>query len=147
MSNPPFSPPPREPGFSPPTREPGFSPPTRDPWKGLRGVMAGTLVLEAIVVLLALPVVSRTGGGLSAVSLTFVIGLGLAMIVMSGLQRRSWALPANLLLAALAVVGLVVNIPLGVVGLIFAAVWVYLMYLRRDITTRMAAGRLPGQRG
>ncbi|MEO6882222.1 MAG: DUF4233 domain-containing protein [Mycobacteriaceae bacterium] len=109
--------------------------------------MAGTLVLEAIVVLLALPVVSRTGGGLSAVSLVFVIGLGLAMIVMSGLQRRRWALPANLVLAGLAVVGLVINVPLGVVGLIFAAVWVYLMYLRRDITQRMAAGRLPGQRG
>ena len=28
-----------------------------DPWKSFRGVMAGTLILEAIVVLLALPVV------------------------------------------------------------------------------------------
>ena len=30
-----------------------------DPWKSFRGVMAGTLILEAIVVLLALPVVAR----------------------------------------------------------------------------------------
>ena len=29
-----------------------------DPWKSFRGVMAGTLILEAIVVLLALPVVA-----------------------------------------------------------------------------------------
>ena len=31
-----------------------------DPWKSFRGVMAGTLILEAIVVLLALPVVSAS---------------------------------------------------------------------------------------
>ena len=33
-----------------------------DPWKSFRGVMAGTLILEAIVVLLALPVVGAVGG-------------------------------------------------------------------------------------
>ena len=33
-----------------------------DPWKSFRGVMAGTLILEAIVVLLALPVVGQVGG-------------------------------------------------------------------------------------
>ena len=33
-----------------------------DPWKSFRGVMAGTLILEAIVVLLALPVVGMVGG-------------------------------------------------------------------------------------
>ena len=34
-----------------------------DPWKSFRGVMAGTLILEAIVVLLALPVVAAADGG------------------------------------------------------------------------------------
>ena len=33
-------------------------PQTPDPWKSFRGVMAGTLILEVITVLLALPVVS-----------------------------------------------------------------------------------------
>ena len=33
-----------------------------DPWRSFRGVMAGTLILEAIVVLLALPVVSVSPG-------------------------------------------------------------------------------------
>lgn len=128
------------------TPAPGFGPPDRDPWKGLRGVMAGTLVLEAIVVLLALPVVSTTGGGLSSATLTYVLGLGLAMVVMSGMQRRPWAIGANLGLQGLAVAALVFSIPLGAVGLLFAAVWAYLMYLRRDIQQRMATGRLPGQR-
>ena len=34
----------------PADRAAGFAPPTIDPWQGFRGVMAGTLVLEAIVV-------------------------------------------------------------------------------------------------
>lgn len=35
-----------------------------DPWKGFSAVMAATLILEAIVVLLAIPVVDAVGGGL-----------------------------------------------------------------------------------
>jgi hypothetical protein len=129
------------------TPAPEFGPPDRDPWKGLRGVMAGTLVLEAIVVLLALPVVATTGGGLTGTTGTYVVVLGVAMVVMSGMQRRPWALGANLGLQLLAVAAVVFSIPLGAVGLLFAAVWAYLMYLRRDIQQRMASGRLPGQRG
>ncbi len=125
----------------------GFGQPTRDPWKGLRGVMAGTLVLEAIVVALALPVVATVAGGLTAFSGSYVVGLAVAMVVMSGLQRRAWALGANLVLQALAVAGFVVHPALGAVGVLFAVVWAYLLYLRRDIAARMAAGRLPGQRG
>lgn len=123
-----------------------FGPPTRDPWKGLRGVMAGMLVLEAIVVLLALPVVATTGDGMTPATGGYVVALGLAMIVMSGMQRRPWALRANLGLQVLAIAAFVFSAPLGAVGVLFAAVWAYLMYLRHDIAARMAAGRLPGQR-
>ena len=42
-----------------------YDPRRPDPWKSFRGVMAGTLILEAIVVLLALPVVSTVDGGLT----------------------------------------------------------------------------------
>lgn len=119
--------------------------PSRDPWKGLRGVMAGTLVLEAIVVLLALPVVATVGGGLSVFSGVYVGGLGVAMIVASGLQRRPWALGLNLTLQVLAVAGFFIHPALGVMGLMFAALWAYLMYLRRDVQQRMAAGTLPSQ--
>lgn len=38
------------------------TPADADPWKSFRGVMAATLILEAIVVLLALPVVGTVGG-------------------------------------------------------------------------------------
>ena len=38
------------------------SEPSPDPWKSFRGVMAATLILEAVVVLLAIPVVGRSAG-------------------------------------------------------------------------------------
>ena len=71
-------------------------PPTPDPWKSFSGVMAATLLLEAIVVLLAIPVVGAVGGGLTAVSLGYLIGLTALLILLTGLQRRPWAIWANL---------------------------------------------------
>ena len=47
---------------------PKFTPPTNDPWKGLRGVMAGTMVLEVIVMILTFPIVARVGLSLIHIS-------------------------------------------------------------------------------
>lgn len=123
-----------------------FRPPTTDPWKGFRGVMAGTLVLEAIVVLLVLPVISTVGGGLSPLSAGYVIGLAVLMIVGAGFQGRPWAIPFNLTLQGLAVLGFFVDPAFGAVGVLFAVVWAYLLYLRKDIRNRESRGLLPGQR-
>ncbi|MFD4368144.1 DUF4233 domain-containing protein [Rhodococcus sp. NPDC058521] len=123
-----------------------FAPPTKDPWKGFRGVCAGTLVLEVIVVLLALPVAATVGGGLSWLSITYIVVLALAMLAGAGLQGRPWAMKYNLALQVAMIAGFLVHPSLGVLGLIFAGVWGYLIYLRRDITRRSEQGLLPGQR-
>lgn len=57
------------------------APTAPDPWKGLRGVMAGTLILEAITVLLALPVVGSVGGGVGWFSGSYLVILALVMIL------------------------------------------------------------------
>lgn len=121
--------------------------PSVDLWKGLRGIMAGTLVLEAIVIGLVLTVIARVDGGAHFQSwkVWFVSLLAIAMIVASGLQRRPWAIPMNLTLAGLAVAGWAVHWSMGVCGLLFAAVWAYVLYLRRDLARRMAGGYLPSQ--
>ena len=80
-----------------------------DPWKSFSAVMAATLILEAIVVLLAIPVVGAVGGGLNPASLSYLIGLAALLILLTGLQRRPWAIWVNLavqvvLLAGFAVV-------------------------------------------
>ncbi|WP_425295953.1 DUF4233 domain-containing protein [Nocardia cyriacigeorgica] len=117
-----------------------------DPWKGLRGVMAGTLVLEAIVVLLALPVVADVGGGLSWLSGTYLVTLAVVMILGAGLQRRPWAVPFNLGLQVLVIAGAFIHVSIGVIGILFAIVWAFILILRNDVKRRMDLGVLPSQR-
>ncbi|CAM5710867.1 hypothetical protein MAUB1S_05212 [Mycolicibacterium aubagnense] len=49
-----------------------------DPWKSFRGVMAGTLILEVIVVLLALPVVLGVPRRPTPLSGGYLIGMAMA---------------------------------------------------------------------
>ncbi|MFE3445454.1 DUF4233 domain-containing protein [Nocardia sp. NPDC059180] len=117
-----------------------------DPWKGLRGVMAGTLILEAIVVLLALPVVADVGGGVSWLSGTYLVGLAVVMVLGAGVQRKPWALPFNLGLQVLVIAGAFIHISIGVIGILFAIVWAFILILRNDVQRRMDLGVLPSQR-
>lgn len=123
--------------------EPPQAPP--DPWKSFRGVMAGTLILEAIVVLLALPVVSFASGGLTVWSGGYLVGLAVVFVLMAGVQGRPWALKANLALQLVVIAGAVINLGVGFIGLIFGAVWLLIAYLRAEVKRRQERGLLPGQ--
>jgi hypothetical protein len=116
-----------------------------DPWKSFRGVMAGTLILEAIVVLLALPVVSVSEGGLTAVTGTYLIGFAVLLILLAGLQGRPWAIWVNLAVQAVLIAGWAVSGAVGFIGLIFAGVWLLIVYLRSEVKRREQRGLLPGQ--
>ena len=116
-----------------------------DPWKSFRGVMAGTLILEAIVVLLALPVVSVFHGGLTPLSSGFLIGMAVVLILMSGMQGRSWALGANVGLQVVLIAGGLIDVTIGIVGVIFLVVWLLILYLRTEVKCRQDRGLLPGQ--
>jgi biotin transporter BioY len=116
-----------------------------DPWKSFRGVMAGTLILEAIVVLLALPVVSQIGGGVTALSGGYLIGLTVVLILLCGVQGRSWAIWANVAVQLVLIAGLFVHPSIGVIGGVFLAVWLLIAYLRAEVRRRERAGLLPGQ--
>jgi Protein of unknown function (DUF4233) len=125
----------------------GPAAPPPDPMRGVRGVFAAALVLEAIVVLLALLVFARFGNAPAPVGYAVISGLAVLMVVAAGLQRRPWGLGFALVLQAVTVVaGFLLTVPLGVVGVIFALVWAGLLLLRRDVARRMARGELPAQR-
>jgi hypothetical protein len=116
-----------------------------DPTKGLRGVFAALLVLESIVVGLALLVLPKFGAGATPIGVTLIAGLAVAMIVASGLQRRPWGLRLALVLQAATIAcGLLVP-ALGVMGLVFAAVWGGILLMRRDVLRKMERGELPAQ--
>ncbi|BDB41590.1 MULTISPECIES: DUF4233 domain-containing protein [Mycobacterium] len=117
----------------------GQSPPTNaapDPWKSFAGVMAGTLILEAIVVLLAIPVVGVVGGGLGAGSLSYLIGLAVVLVALSGVQRKPWAIWVNLAAQLPLVAGFLVYPAVGFIGVLFAAVWALIAYLRAEVRRR-----------
>ena len=116
-----------------------------DPWKSFRGVMAGTLILEAIVVLLALPVVAASDSGLTALSGTYLIGLAVVMILLAGVQGRPWAIWVNLAIQLVLIAGWIVSGAVGFIGLIFAGVWLLILYLRSEVKRREERGLLPGQ--
>ena len=119
--------------------------PPPDPWKSFRGVMAGTLILEAIVVLLALPVIGAVGGGLTGASTGYVIGVAVLLLLMSGVQGRSWAIWANVGAQVLLVAGWFVYPGVGFIGLLFLVVWLLIAYLRAEVLRRQKRGLLPGQ--
>ncbi|WP_414635929.1 DUF4233 domain-containing protein [Amycolatopsis sp.] len=119
--------------------------PAKDPMKSFRGVMAGVLVLEAITVGLAVPVVARLGGGVGTFGGWTVIAVAVALVACCGLLKRSWIVPVILALQ-LVLIALVVSLPaVAVIGLLFLAFWLWALWLRRDVARRMAQGRLPSQ--
>mgnify|MGYP001806387636 CR=1 FL=1 len=116
-----------------------------DPWKSFRAVMAGTLILESIVVLLALPVVNMVGGGLTAWSTAYLVGFAVFLVLLSGIQGRSWAVWLNLGVQLILIAGFVVYPAVGMVGVVFAVVWGVIAYLRVEVLRRQRRGLLPGQ--
>jgi hypothetical protein len=107
--------------------------------------MAGTLLLEAIVVLLALPVVSYSHGGLTWTSGGFLLGITGVLILLAGMQGREWALKANLAVQVVLIGGVVIHGAIGFIGVVFAAVWLLIAYLRAEVKRRQDRGLLPGQ--
>ncbi|HME50109.1 DUF4233 domain-containing protein [Mycobacterium sp.] len=116
-----------------------------DPWKSFRGVMAGTLVLEAVVVLLALPVVAVVGRGLTVVTGSYLIGLAVVLVLLAAVQRRPWAIWVNLAMQLVVIAGVFVHPAIGFIGAIFAGVWLLIVYLRNEVLRRQKRGLLPGQ--
>ena len=110
--------------------------PPVDPWKSLSAVMAATLILEAIVVLLAIPVVGAVGGGLTSVSLGYLIGLAALLIVLAGLQRKPWAIWANLSAQVLLLAGFAVYPGVGFIGVLFTGLWALIAYFRAEVRRR-----------
>lgn len=116
-----------------------------DPMKGVRGVFAATLTLEAIVVALALLVLPKFGEGATPLGVAAIGAVAVLMIVAAGLQRRPWGLGFALgLQVAVIACGLFVP-ALIVIGVLFALVWAGLLVLRHDVAQKMARGELPSQ--
>ncbi len=114
-----------------------------DPWRSFGAVMAATLVLEAIVVLLAIPVVGAVGGGLTSVSLAYLIGLAALLVLLAGLQRKPWAIWVNLAVQTLLLAGFAVYPGVGIIGVLFTGLWALIAYFRAEVRRRQHNSRPP----
>lgn len=112
-------------------------PPTsglRNPTAASRGVGAAVLVLEAIVLLLAIQPIrtiapDTSGWGIGAVAL-----LALGCFVVPGLMRKPWGWHAGTVLQVLVLAAGFINIALLIVGLIFGAIWLYALHVRKVVS-------------
>ena len=116
-----------------------------DPMRSFVGVMSATLVLEVIVVLLALPVVAKLGDGLGTWQGVLIGALALALLVTCAFLRKPWGRWVAAGLQVVMVACWFAVVALGVLGLVFGLVWAVLLWMRHDVATRMAEGRLPSQ--
>jgi hypothetical protein len=107
--------------------------------------MAGILLLEVVVVLLAVPVVAVVGRGLTAVTGTYLIGVAALLVALSALQRRPWAIWANLAAQLIVIGGFFVHAAIGFIGVLFAGLWLLVLYLRAEVRRRQERGLLPGE--
>ncbi|GGG72129.1 DUF4233 domain-containing protein [Corynebacterium pelargi] len=125
---------------------PGHAP-AKDPMKGLRGVMAGTMMMESISFYLVLTVILRVDGGSywTTFNWVYVTAVATAMLLLSFMQRFSWAIKANLAMQVFALLGFFVHVSMGIMAIIFIAVWWYLLYLRKNLIERMKRGLLTTQ--
>lgn len=145
MSAPPGGPDGLSPDLTPGSPTPTV-PTTRpyDPERGLRGVMSATLILEAVVVLLSIPVAKNTGSGTSALGVVLICLLAVALIALCAFVSRPWFVPVALGLQGLMIVGWLITPSLGVMGVVFGLVWALIIWFRNEFRRRLAAGTLPG---
>jgi Protein of unknown function (DUF4233) len=114
-----------------------------DPERGLRGAISATLFLQAITVLLAIPVASNTGDGTGTAGIIAIVLLAFALIAACAFVKKPWIVWLVAGLTALTIAGWFISGPLGLIGVVFALVWMVIFWLRAEFRRRMAAGRLP----
>lgn len=121
--------------------------PVKNPMAALSGVLSGTLVMEAITVLLILLVLLKVDGGeyWTTFNWVYITTIGLAHLALACVQKRPWALWADLALQIPLIFGFFVHWSVTVVGVVFGIVWFFIVKLRSEMLQRMRHGYLVTQ--
>src|SRR4051794_3374670 len=105
----------------------------RNPTAAVRGVGAGTLAAEALVLLLAVAPLAKLGGERSGLSMAVAGGLAVLAIVFAGLLRHRWAWYAAYAVPVVLLASGWLHWAFPALGLIFAPVWLYVLHVRRSV--------------
>ena len=112
----------------------------------MRVLGASVLALEAIVVILAIPVVVVVGtiNVPAPVGITAGVVLALALIVLARYVTRPWAVPVGWVLQVLVVATGILAPPMLVVGGVFAILWGVAIKLGRQVDSGSGSGQAAG---
>jgi Protein of unknown function (DUF4233) len=105
----------------------------RNPPAAVRGVGAGALGVEALVLLLAIAPLVKLGGSGTGAAVGLVLILVVVAGVLAGLLRYAWAWWAGAVVPVALLVGGFLHWSLAVLGVVFAVLWGYLLYVRRRV--------------
>ncbi|GIF37335.1 DUF4233 domain-containing protein [Actinoplanes xinjiangensis] len=105
----------------------------KNPQAAVRGLGAGTLVLEVIVLLLTIAPLTVIAGDRKGPAITAVLVATVLAIVLAGSMKRDWAWTAGAVLQGLLLAGGFLHWTLAAVGVIFGLTWAYAMHVRRSI--------------
>jgi hypothetical protein len=109
--------------------------------RATRGALAGILGLEALVTLLVPRAIAFTTG-LGLTRTLILVGLAVLMIIAAGLVRRPFGIGVGSALQVLFVLTGILLPAMFVVGVIFAAIWGYLLSLRHELVGTPGGWRL-----
>ncbi|MGN9918912.1 DUF4233 domain-containing protein [Micromonospora palomenae] len=105
----------------------------RNPDRAVRGLGAGTLALEALVLLLAIQPIRVVGGDLSGAAIAAIVALAVVCVVLAGRMGRPWAWQAGTVVQGLLLLSGLLHWSLLALGIIFGLVWAYALHVRRVI--------------
>lgn len=112
-------------------------PPTsglRNPAAAARGVGAATLLLEALVLLLALVPLIKLSGHVSGATIGILLGLVAACVLACAVLKRSWGWHVGTAIQVAVILTGFLNWALFVLGIVFLAIWLYVLHVRRTLT-------------
>ena len=111
----------------------------------IRGTLAAALCLEGLTVLFVPRAIARAGdGGLTGTRLTILVVLAVALFVAAGLvKRRAGIALGSALQVAVIATGVMVG-AMYFLGLLFAGVWAYVLWVRGEIIRAAQRAGAPG---
>ncbi|MGY0233364.1 DUF4233 domain-containing protein [Longispora urticae] len=105
----------------------------RNPGAAVRGVGAGTLVIEGIVLLLAIQPIRIMGGALPGLGIWAMVGLSVACFLLCGLLKHRWAWHVGTALQILVIGCGVFQWGIAAIGVIFLGLWLYVLNVRKSV--------------
>jgi hypothetical protein len=108
-----------------------------NPTAAVRGVGAGALAVEALVLFLAVVPLAKLGGPRSGAAVGAAIGLAVVSACLAGLLRHRWAWYGGIVLQVVLFGCGLLHVALAILGLLFGAVWGYTLSVRRKVLGRI----------